>query len=309
MTQPPRFDHDVSGRTILVTGGAGFIGSHIAEALVEDNAVRVLDDLSTGQRENVPETADLIVGDVRDDDQLSAAMEGVDLVFHEAAVVSVTRSIERPREANRTNAAATVALLENARAEDARVVFASSAAVYGHPESVPIAEGDPQRPTSPYGVSKLTADQYVRLYADLYDLPTVSLRYFNAYGPGQPGGDYSGVISTFLEQAGNDEPITVEGDGRQTRDFVHVSDLVRANLRAATTTHVGEAYNVGTGNAITIERLARLVREATGADSPIEFVDPRQGDIRHSRADTSAARERLGFEASVDLEAGLRTIL
>lgn len=308
MTAAEQLDHDVSGQSVLVTGGAGFIGSHIADALVADNAVSVLDDLSTGRRENVPDAAELLVGDVTDDDDRAAAMTGVDLVFHEAAVVSVARSVEAPLETNRTNVDTTLRLLEDARREDARVVFASSAAVYGHPDDVPVAESHPKQPTSPYGVSKLAADQYVRLYAQLYDLPTVALRYFNAYGPRQPGGDYSGVINTFVEQARAGRPITVNDDGGQTRDFVHVDDVVRANLAAATTDAVGTAYNVGTGTAVTITTLAERVRAAASSDSPIHNVDGRPGDIRHSRAETSAACEALGFEAAVSLDDGLPTI-
>ncbi|MUV88620.1 NAD-dependent epimerase/dehydratase family protein [Halapricum sp. CBA1109] len=301
-------DHDIAGQNVLVTGGAGFIGSHIADALVADNDVTVLDDLSSGDRANVPEGATLRVGDVTDDADRASAMADADVVFHEAAVVSVSHSVDAPVETNRTNADATLALLEDARREDARVVIASSAAVYGHPEYVPIPEDHPTEPTSPYGISKLTADQYVRLYAELYDLPTVALRYFNAYGPRQAGGDYSAVISTFVEQALAGDPITVNGDGGQTRDFVHVEDIVRANLRAATTDAVGEAYNVGTGDTVRIDELAELIRTAADSDSPIRNVDGRPGDIRHSRADTTAARERLGFEATVALGDGLPTV-
>ena len=190
----------------------------------------------------------------------------------------------------------------------ARVVFASSAAVYGHPDYVPVDEDHPTRPTSPYGVSKCTADQYVRLYASLYDVPTVALRYFDAYGPGQPGGDYSGVITTFVEQALADDHITVHGDGEQTRDFVHVDDIVRANLRAAPTCGVVAAYNVGTGESVTVASLAERIRDLAGSSSSIRYVDGREGDIRHSRAGTTAARECLGFDAAVPLAEGLTTV-
>jgi UDP-glucose 4-epimerase len=298
----------VSGRTVLVTGGAGFIGSHIARALADDNEVRVLDDLSRGDPENVPRGADLLIGDVADGDDLDEAIAGVDLVFHEAALVSVARSVEVPRETEAQNADATLHVLEAARRRDARVVLASSAAVYGHPEQVPIPESHPTAPTSPYGVSKLAADHYTRLYASLYGLPTVALRYFNVYGPGQPGGDYSGVVSVFLDQARRGAPISVDGDGEQTRDFVHVRDVVGANLAAATTDAVGEAFNVGTGDAVTIRELAELIRETVGDDVPVVHTDPRPGDIRHSRADTTAARERLGYEPSVPLGVGLETL-
>jgi UDP-glucose 4-epimerase len=301
-------DHDVTDQTVLVTGGAGFVGSHIADALVGENDVRILDDLSSGRREHVPEGANLVVGDIRDSGILSAAMDGVDLVFHEAALVSVARSVEAPLETEATNVAATLRLLEAARREDARVVLASSAAVYGHPESVPVAEDHPTEPTSPYGVSKLAVDLYARRYATLHDLETVALRYFNIYGPRQRGGDYSGVITAFVEQALAGDPITVHGDGEQTRDFVHVRDVVRANLRAATTDHVGEAFNVGTGDRVTIAELAERIRDATGSSSPVVHADPREGDIRHSCADVERARRRLGFAATVPLSEGLSTV-
>lgn len=308
MRESRKFDHSVAEQTILVTGGAGFIGSHIVEALVAENTVRVLDNLSNGREANVPDSAELMVGDVCDAETLERAMEGVDLVFHEAAEVSVARSIETPLATNRTNADATLNLLETASDQDTRVVFASSAAIYGHPETVPISEAHQKAPNSPYGLSKLIADRYCQLYTELYDVPTVALRYFNVYGPRQPGGDYSGVISTFIEQARSGEPITVDGDGEQTRDFVHVADVVRANLRAATTDAVGRSFNVGTGRSITITELAEEVRTVADSSSRIDYGDPRPGDIRHSRADTTAAERHLGFEAEIALADGLRTV-
>lgn len=299
-----RIDHGIRERTVLITGGAGFVGSHLAAALAPDNDVRVLDDLSTGRRANVPEGAELLVGDVRDPATLDAATEGVDLVFHEAALVSVPRSLEQPLTTARTNLDATVELLERVRAADARLVFASSAAVYGQPAYVPLDETHPTAPASPYGIAKLAADQYVRLYAAEYDVPTVALRYFNVYGP-RAG---AGVVAAFRERALAGDPLTVHGDGAQTRDFVHVDDVVRANLRAATTDAVGRAFNVGTGETVTVHDLAERVRSAADADSPIRTAEPRDGDVRHSRADTTAARETLGFEARVSLPEGLATL-
>lgn len=298
----------LTDRTVLVTGGLGFVGSHLVDALAPDNDVRVLDDCSTGDRAYLHEEATLIDGDIRDSADLRRATRGVDLIFHEAAVVSVERSVDAPYETNRTNLDASLRLLERAREEDARVVVASSAAVYGHPSELPVEETTPAEPTSPYGVQKLALDQYARLYHDLYGLETVALRYFNIYGPRQQG-PYSGVISTFLEQARAGEPITIEGDGEQTRDFVHVEDVVRANLLAATTEHVGEAFNVGTGDRTSIEELAEATREATDSSSPITHQDPRPGDIRHSGADVSKARRLLGFEPRVGLETGLEELV
>ncbi|ELZ00627.1 NAD-dependent epimerase/dehydratase family protein [Natrialba asiatica] len=327
--------------TVLVTGGAGFIGSHLVGALAPHNEVRVLDNFSTGSREYLPpapasasvsgstsasasespatssETADsttvhdnvtVIDGDIGDPMALQRAARGVDLIFHQAALVSVSRSVDAPRRSNETNLDASLLVLEQARQEDARVVVASSAAVYGHPDELPISETASTDPNSPYGIQKLALDQYTRRYAELYDLPTVSLRYFNAYGPRQQG-PYSGVISTFLDQARADNPITIDGNGEQTRDFIHVSDIVRANLQAATTDAVGTAYNIGTGERTSIRDLAELVRDAVGSTAPIVHREPRPGDIRHSGADISKARRELEFEAQVSLESGIRSLV
>ncbi|MFC7137874.1 NAD-dependent epimerase/dehydratase family protein [Halobaculum litoreum] len=304
-TDTAAIDAGFSGRTVLVTGGAGFVGSHIARALVDDNEVRVLDDCSTGDPRNVPEDATLFEGDLLDDDLLETAMAGVDVVFHQAGLVSVPKSVERPAESNRVNVAGTLAVLEAARAVDARVVLASSVAIYGDPQTLPIDESHPTQPTSPYATDKLAIDHYARVYHDLYGLETVALRYFNVYGPGQSAGDYAGVVSVFLEQARSGQPLTVDGDGSQTRDFVHVSDVVRANLAAATTEHVGEAFNIGTGESVTIRSLAELIADLAGSSAGIVHTDARAGGVDRSRADASKARRLLDFEPRVDLRTGL----
>lgn len=296
---------DIKGKTVVVTGGAGFVGSHIADSFVDSCSVRVFDDLSSGTRSNVPDDATLFEGDIRDKRAVNEALEGADIVFHQAGLVSVPDSLDRPLDNHGINGTGTLNVLEAARRNDSRVVAASSAAVYGHPESVPVAEDAPKTPLSPYGVEKLALDQYTRLYHREYGLSTVSLRYFNIYGPRQQGGPYSGVITTFLEQATNGGPITVEGDGKQTRDFVYVDDVVRANRLAATTDATGHAFNVGTGESVTIRQLAESVRRAVGVDVDVIHVDPRPGDIRHSRADIGRAREQLGYEPSVALSTGL----
>ena len=236
------------------------------------------------------------------------AMAGVDLVYHQAASVSVSRSVEQPQESHETNVSGTLTILEPARREDARVVFASSAAIYGDPDSLPIAEEHPTSPQSPYGLEKLTGDRYLRLYNELYGLETVPLRYFNVYGPRQTGGDYAGVITVFRNQAQAGEALTVHGDGTQTRDFVHVADIVQANLRAGTTDVVGVPFNIGTGECVSIRELAETVREV--ADRSVEIVhqEPREGDIEESEADISRARETLGYKPTRSLQAGLATL-
>ena len=296
-------------QTVLVTGGAGFIGSHLVDSLVVDNDVRVIDDLSTGKRDDVHPDATLIEADVRDEEALLTALDGVDVVFHQAAQVSVTRSVESPRESFSTNTTPSLTILDFAREHGFRVVIASSCAIYGDPDTTPIAESHRTDPRSPYGLEKLTVDRYARLYHDLYGVESVALRYFNVYGPRQSGGDYSGVISIFERQAMVDEPLTVEGDGSQTRDFVHVDDVVRANLLAAETEAVGEAYNVGTGSTITIKELAALIRDLSGTSAPIQHVEGREGDIEESQADISKIRTRMGFEPTIELADGLEMLL
>ena len=299
----------VSGRRVLITGGGGFIGSHLASALTVDNHVQVLDDFSSGRRVNLPEDVTVIEGDVRDRATLDAAMEDVDIVFHEAAMVSVPESIERPVDCHKLNGTATVDVFDCARRKDTRVVFASTAAVYGTPDDVPIGEDAPAEPNSPYGFEKLLGEQYAQFYTERYGLPTVPLRYFNVYGPRGLDGEYAGVIGTFVRQAQAGESLTVEGDGTQTRDFVHVDDIVRANLLAATTDAVGRPFNVGTGRSVSINELAETVRDVVDVDIDINHVPGRENDIQQSEADLSDARELLGYEPTVPLREGLEATL
>lgn len=296
----------MNGKRVLITGGSGFIGGAIADTLRTDNDVRVLD---TDPAPASPDDVRVIEGDVRDREVVDGAVEDVDVVFHQAAVVSVAQSVADPMESHTVNATGTLQVLEAARRHGSRVVGASSAAIYGHPEQVPIAETDSLVPSSPYGLNKLALDHYLRLYHELYDMDTVGLRYFNVYGPGQTGGDYAGVIEAFLEQAQVGDPLTVHGDGEQTRDFVHIDDVVRANILAAETDAVGTAYNVGTGHSVTIADLAERVRHAVGSDSPIVTREARDGDIRHSRADLTKSSEELGYQPSVSLNDGLATLV
>ena len=298
------FDH------ALVTGGGGFIGSHLADRLVDECTVTVYDNFSTGTEANVPQEASIIRADIRESEPLQTAVAEADVVFHEAAQVSVAQSIAEPTESHGVNIDPILTILEAARDTDTRVIFASSAAIYGHPQSIPIDESHPKKPTSPYGLEKLTADQYCRLYYDRYDVETVSLRYFNAYGPRQQGGDYSGVISIFRDQALADTEINIEGDGTQTRDFVHVDDIIEANLLAATCHEAtGEAFNIGTGDSIEIRELAATIHEVTNSNADIVHVDPREGDIDHSEADIQKARNVLGFEPTYSVTDGLEAYL
>lgn len=297
------------GRRVLITGGAGFIGSRLAAILAERNQVTVLDDLSNGPRSNLPEGVSHIDGDIRNTETISAVTKGVDVIFHEAALVDISQSISHPTVSHAVNTTATLELLEQARKVDARVVFASSAAIYGDPPSVPVAETAPKRPFSPYGIQKLAADHYLRTYDRLYGLPTVSLRYFNVYGRQRTRSEYSGVIQSFLKQARRGEPLTIYGDGTQTRDFVHVDDVVAANLLAATTDETGEAYNIGSGTAVSINELAALVREVTETSGGCVHESARDGDIDRSEADIRKARECLEYEPAVPLRDGLSSLL
>lgn len=300
----------VTDQTVLVTGGAGFIGSHLVEAFAADNQVRVLDDFSSGSRERIPDTATVVEGRVQDPEQLTMAMEGVDLVFHEAAQVSVEASIEAPVASHDTNVGGTLAVLEAASGVDARVIVASSAAVYGQPDAVPVSEDEPKTPRSPYGLEKLAVDQYTQLYHELYGLETTALRYFNVFGPRQSGGQYSGVIDTFVRQAIAGNPVTIHGDGEQTRDFVYVDDVVRANVVAATADEaIGEAFNVGTGSAVSIRELGEMIVEITESSSDIVHTEPRTGDIEHSQAATDRAESLLDFEAHTGLRDGLSDVI
>lgn len=294
----------------LVTGGAGFIGSHLVDRLIENCEVTVYDDFSAGDSRHVHEEASVVRADVRSGNQLTDAVAEADVVFHEAAQVSVQQSVSDPKGSHEVNVEPTLTILEAARDTDTRVVLASSAAIYGHPRYLPVDEEHPKEPTSPYGLEKLTVDHYCRLYHELYDVETVALRYFNAYGPRQQGGNYSGVISIFRDQALADDDITVEGDGEQTRDFVHVDDIVQANILAATNDDaVGEAFNVGTGNSITIRELAETIRDVTDSNSDIVHVDPREGDIDRSEAAIDKAQDVFGFEPKYSVAEGLEEYL
>jgi len=297
----------------LVTGGAGFIGSNLVEHLVGASVqVKVLDNLSSGLLQNLEpfqEYIDFKQGDVRDLGILQEMMSGVEVVFHQAALVSVPQSIEAPIEAAMVNDLGTLNVLEAARHSGVRrVVFASSCAVYGDLPQLPKKEEMDTKPLSPYAASKLHGETYARLYRDLYGLETVCLRYFNVYGPRQdPSSPYSGVISIFMDKAARGETPTIYGDGEQSRDFVYVADVVQANLLAAQRENISSVViNVGTGKSVTVNSLWKNIAELAGVQGETERANSRPGDIRQSVAEIIRAYELLDFEPRYSLEEGLR---
>jgi UDP-glucose 4-epimerase len=296
----------------LVTGGAGFIGSHLVDALLEQGArVTVIDNLTTGKMANLQDAGtriQFIEGDIRDRGVLQQAVAGVDVVFHQAAVVSVPLSVAHPLDSAAVNETGTLEVLEAARqAGCRRVVLASSSAVYGDDPELPKRETMAFGPLSPYAVQKMTGEYYAGLYNRLYGLETACLRYFNVFGPRQdPSSPYSGVISIFLDRAAAGQAPVIYGDGEQTRDFVYVRDVVSANLRAATEdAAAGKAFNIGTGKTITINRLWQQVAELAGVALSPDYAEARHGDILHSVAAIDAARRNLGFSPEISFEEGL----
>jgi len=294
---------------VVVTGGAGFIGSHLVDLLLaKGREVLVIDNLVTGQRSQVPQEAIFIKGDVADPHLLAEALPGCDAVFHLAAVSSVQDSLDRPIEVHNTNLTATLALLEaSVRHKVPRFVFSSSAAVYGDTGGEPAREDMTPKPMSHYAVQKLASEHYCQVYHRLHGLETVCLRYFNVYGPRQRADSpYSGVIAKFIEAARTGQPITIFGDGEQTRDFCHVTDVAAANYLAATSPSnevAGEIFNIGTTASISVKKLAGIVAFAFGAaDKQPTYGPPRAAEIRHSRADTSKSLHTLAWQAAVSLD-------
>ena len=298
----------------LITGGAGFVGSHIATALVDAGArVRVVDNLSTGYLKNlrhIESKIDFIEGSVGDDATLGRALSDVEWVFHEAAIPSVPRSVDRPRESHDASVNATFALLLAARDQKVRrVVYAASSSAYGDQPELPKREDMKPAPLSPYAVGKLVGEYYGQVFTNVYGLETVSLRYFNVFGPRQdPGSQYSGVISRFMSALVNGEQPIIYGDGGQSRDFTFVSNVVDANLRAAESADaVGKVINVANGRQVTLNELLEIMKNVTGKSTAEARYEPlRVGDVRHSLADISLARSLLGYEPRVGLEEGLR---
>jgi len=295
----------------LITGGAGFIGSHLADALAGTHELVVLDNLATGKAGNIQHLIEarrvsLVRGSVTDPALLKTCMEGVDGVFHEAALVSVLRSVKDPDATNEANVAGTLRVLVAARDAGVKaVVFASSSSVYGESPVLPKREDMPPVPKSPYAVSKLAGEHYLRVFSELYGIRTVSLRYFNVFGPRQdPESPYAAVIPLFITRVLRGEPIVIHGDGGQTRDFTYVKDVVQGNLKAMASGARG-TFNLACGERNSVLALARAVMEIAGKEVPIRHEPPRPGDIRDSLADISAARERLKYAPGYTLRTGL----
>ncbi len=295
----------------LITGGAGFIGSNIAHALVKNgDRVRILDNFSTGKLSNlagIESNIEIIDGDIRDLNAVNKAANGVEYVLHLAALASVPLSIKDPGTSHEVNVTGTLNVLQAGRlAKVRKVVFSSSSAVYGDSTELPIREEAERHPLSPYAVGKLNGENYARTFWETYKLPTVSLRYFNVYGPNQnPDGDYAAVIPKFIQFLLCNQSPVVFGDGEQSRDFVYIDDTVTANILAATNEEmVGGEYNVASGNRFTLNQLLEELSKITGTEIDADYVDTRGGDILHSYADISKLKA-LGFEPKVGFRQGL----
>ncbi len=294
-------------RTVLVTGGAGFIGSTLVDELIaRGHRVRVIDTFATGKRENLNPKADLVEKDIRDLEAIRPAFSGVDCVFHTAALARVPLSIEKPLETHATNATGTLNVLVAARdAKVRRVVNSGSSSVYGDQPSLPLREDMPASPLNPYGLQKYIGEYYTRLFHRFYGIQTLTLRYFNVFGPRMATeGAYVTVISVFLRQRLAGEPLTIDGDGEQTRDFTHVRDVVRANLLAMECEVAdGRAINIGAGNNVSVNQVAQII------GGPVTHRPPRPGDPRDTLADNSQAQKILGWRPAVAFKEGIAELI
>jgi UDP-glucose 4-epimerase len=296
---------------ILVTGGAGFIGRHICQHFQNRAEVRVLDNLRSGFESNLSGVqCQLIVGSILDRDLVREAMKGVDFVFHLAAMVSVPESVQKPTECAEINTGGTAIVLEEAaRARAKKLIFSSSAAIYGDNPTIPKIESMPAEPKSPYAIGKYEGERRCRSFTDAGRLATVSLRYFNVFGPYQnPRSEYAAAVPAFIEKATRNEPITIFGDGRQTRDFIYVKDVAAANAFFALKSEATGVFNVACGRQITITDLALTIRNLTKSSSTIDYSPERPGDVKHSVADLNKT-QTAGFRPVCGLARGLRTTI
>lgn len=295
----------------LVTGGAGFIGSHLVRGLLDaGHEVTVLDDLSSGFRDNLADIEGrirFIQGSVLDDDSLEQSAQGASCIFHLAAVASVPQSVRDPIGTHRVNSEGTLRVLQEALKNDSRVILSSSSAVYGDGPELPKRETTPIEPTSPYAVQKLNSEDYLQMEQRLHGLEGFALRYFNVFGPRQnPESEYAAVIPKFIVRALRGEAVTIFGDGKQTRDFIYVKDVVRANLLAMEAQDAdGTALNIGSGMVTDLNELARMVFSAVGGAEKVIHAPEREGDIKHSSCEAKLAKKRLGFEAQTTMAEGL----
>jgi UDP-glucose 4-epimerase len=300
---------------VLVTGGAGFIGSNLTETLLQKgHFVRVLDDFSTGKRENLIfdkayPSLESVEGDIRDLGTCQKAVEGMKYVFHQGALPSVQRSVEDPETSNAVNAGGTLNILLAAREKGAkRVIYASSSSVYGDTPTLPKHEEMPCDPLSPYALQKYIGEQYCRLFYQLYGLETISLRYFNIFGPKQdPNSLYSAVIPKFIDALLQGRPPIIFGDGEQSRDFTYIENVVQANLLAMSAGHLhGEAINIACGERTSLNQLLNVLKKILGSKVSPSYQEPQQGDVRHSLADIRKGKERIKYEPKVGIEIGLK---
>ena len=299
---------------VLITGGAGFIGSNLADGLIKQGArVSIIDDLSTGSRENLAEIDgdfDFVEGDINDDAAVKKAIEGVEIVFHQAALPSVPRSVENPEETHRVCVDGTFNILLKAKeAGIRRFIYAASSSAYGDQPTLPKVETMKADPLSPYAVAKLTGELYCRTFNNVYGLETVALRYFNVFGPRQnPSSMYSGVISRFINSLLKGTTPVIYGDGEQSRDFTYIANVVDANIRAAQATDgIGQTMNVANGERISLNQLLDVLKNITGnGNVAAEYLAARNGDVKHSQADNGLAVKYLGYQELVGLEEGLR---
>ncbi|MBE3114413.1 MAG: SDR family oxidoreductase [Actinobacteria bacterium] len=302
----------MKNKTVVITGGAGFIGSNLVRKLSPNNHVIVIDDLSTGNIKNIQDLTDsnkieFLRGSVTDLDILQKTFKNVNHVFHEAAIPSVPRSIKDPLQTNMVNINGTLNVLLSARENQVqKVIYASSSSVYGDTPTLPKKEKMKPRPLSPYAVSKLTAEYYCQVFTKIFDLPTVSLRYFNVYGPRQnPESEYAAVIPKFITSIINNKSPVIYGDGKQTRDFTYIDDVVKANILAAESKETG-VFNIAGGNRISINSLTHKIMGICEKELDLLYEDARDGDIKHSLADISKAKEKLGYKPRFKLEDGLQ---
>jgi UDP-glucose 4-epimerase len=302
---------------VLITGAAGFIGSHLVEGILNEGMnVKALDNLERGRLENIQQHVGsknftFVRGDVRDCQVARRTVKDMDVVIHLAALTSVPESVKTPILYNEVNIGGTLNLLESSLKSDVKLfVYGSSCAVYGNTRKLPIEESHPLQPNSPYGISKMTAECYTRLFFETSGLKTVCLRYFNVYGPRQAHDQYSGVIARFLECTNKNRPLVIFGHGEQTRDFINVKDVVEANILALKHNVAGETFNIATGAATTINKLAKtLLETANKTNLKILHKRPRKGDVKQSVADISKAKEKLQFFPEVSLRKGLEELL